>query len=89
MAREEQRAKFMELYSDVEVTFRNYYKYVFYYEGVTKEGNKIVVGCGGDADAIYREEVSNNATFTIGALMPEEGRVYDSEGNQTMYFWDY
>jgi hypothetical protein len=52
--------EFNERYKDVELTFDHYWKYVFYYKGIGKDGETITCGYGGMSDSIYRYEVINN-----------------------------
>lgn len=76
MTRDEMFSK----YGNVKVKFTYYYKYSFYYEGITKKGYKIKAMVGGDSSEIYRLEVRNNEEVLITALCPNYCAVYDNNG---------
>lgn len=46
-------------HGNTKVTFNSYYKYEFYFEGTTEDNQRISCTIGGNADDIYRIEVSN------------------------------
>lgn len=55
-----------EKYSTVPLMFKSYYKFVFTYHGVAKDGNIITVRYGGMADDVYRYEVSRDDIKVLG-----------------------
>lgn len=56
----------VEKYGDVVLRFSSYYKFCFTFSGVAKDGAVIHATYGGDADEIYRYDVS--ATHTVESL---------------------
>lgn len=64
LSKEEMLAK----YGDVELSFRRYWKFTFYYDGKSPDGIQINVGVGGFAEDIYRMEVYSNETATLNEL---------------------
>ena len=83
------RSEFYEKYGNVEVTFTRYYKYSFFYEGVTEEGYRVVAQYGGDSSEIYRCEVKSGETEILEALCAFRSTVYDKDGNEVDSFYDY
>lgn len=53
----------------VEVEFRSYYKYTFYFGGSTEDGELVTVAAGGFQDEIYRMEFIPE--MTVGELVDE------------------
>ena len=62
------KKEFDELYGDVEVEFTNYYKYSFAFRGKTDTGLEIYLSVGGDADEIYRMEVTPGEKIKVKDL---------------------
>lgn len=83
-----ERKEFIKKYGEVEVTFSHYYKYTFTFTGVLENGSIISVDIGGNADDIYREEVSNDEKQVVSHLEPYAGRVYN-QGKEVHSFYDY
>jgi hypothetical protein len=84
------RDEFIEEYGDVVVKFSDYYKYTFHYATLLPDGSRIVVGVGGNADDIYRNNVSAGREVTIRDLDPYKGDVISTNNNMwftyvTMY----
>ena len=52
----------LKFFTGVELSFVEYYKYVFTYRG-KKEGQKIIVKFGGDSSSIYRMDMYPTETF--------------------------
>jgi hypothetical protein len=82
------RSEFYAKYGDVSVKFSSYYKYTFAFSGVTKDGDKLVVGYGGNNEQIYRFDCSADAEVTVMDLQPYEGYVM-RDGVQIDSFYDY
>jgi hypothetical protein len=74
------RKEFIEKYADVKVKFSEYYKYTFTYTGSLPDGGKISLDYGGNAEQIYRHDVSADTEETVSSLCPYSGVVVDSEG---------
>ncbi|MDI6977192.1 hypothetical protein [Serratia sp. Se-RSBMAAmG] len=62
------KSAFIEQHSNAELSFRNYYKYSFTYQGEI-DGKQVLVTFGGDPDDIYRADLS--ASETLKALSDE------------------
>lgn len=50
-------------YADTALSFNSYYKYEFFYEGIAKDGKKILVSNYGGSDDIYRADLRSNMTL--------------------------
>ncbi len=83
------KAEFLAKYGDVQVSFNEYYKFTFYFTGVTSEGYKLVVGYGGNSEQIYRYELSSTQTGTVKSIEPYSGFVYDARHLEIDSFYDY
>ena len=59
-----------EKYGDVKLNFNGYYKYSFSFTGKTEDGEEIYASIGGNADDIYKLEVSRDKEETINTLYP-------------------
>ena len=83
------REQFYEKYGRIEVKFNSYYKFDFIFVGETPEGYKISVSYGGNAEEIYRYELSYNQTGTVESIEPYTGVVYDKTGRDvdSFYAW--
>lgn len=47
--------EFLKNYGTIELSFSEYYKFYFTYEGYSKSwGQKILIICGGDSGEVYR-----------------------------------
>lgn len=88
MAIQMTRAEFYAKYGDVGVTFSYYYKYTFTYETTLPDGKRLIVGCGGNSDDIYKQEVKANCVETVNSLQPHTGYVYE-EKEEVEGFYDY
>ncbi len=56
------KSAFIEQHSNAELSFRNYYKYSFTYQGEI-DGKQVVVVFGGDPEDIYRSDLSASETL--------------------------
>lgn len=83
------RDEFYEKYGDVKVKFSDYYKYTFTYTGNLPDGGRISVDYGGNAEQIYRHEVSANCEETVSSIEPYSGTAYDADRNVVDQFYDY
>ena len=88
MAAKMTRTEFYEKYGDVEVTFSSYYKFSFKYSASLPNGQRLVVGYGGNSDEIYRHEVSAGSNETVSRLGPYMGYVY-AGSEEIEGFYDY
>lgn len=82
------RKEFMDKYGEVEVRFRSYYKFTFYFNAELEDGATLSVGVGGSADEIYREEVAADTAGKVAGLFPYCGSVY-KDGERVEGFYDY
>ena len=82
------RKEFYEKYGEEIVSFSNYYKFSFTYEGRLEDGSIIQVDVGGNSDEIYRMDVSAGDSNRVIALTPYAGRVM-SNGEEVASFYDY
>lgn len=89
MSRKEMtRKEFIEKYGDNVVKFSSYYKYSFNYAAELKDGIKLMVSIGGNADEIYREEVTRDGLETVRGLDPYSGSI-SKNGETIESFYDY
>jgi len=70
--------EFIEKYGDVKVKFVSYYKFTFVYQGEV-DGKTITVGIGGNADDIYRLDVSPDIEISIVDLDPHTGNCGEDD----------
>lgn len=82
------RDEFFAKYGDVKVKFSSYYKYAFTYMATLPGDKTLTCGVGGNADDIYRHEVSATAEETVNSLDLFYGAVHDS-GEMVEGFYDY
>lgn len=59
-----------EKYGNVKLKFNGYYKYSFSFTGKTEDGEEVYVSVGGNADDIYKLDVSAEKEETINSLWP-------------------
>lgn len=71
------REEFIEKYSDIKVSFLEYYKYVFTYEGTLPSGMTIRIQRGGNSDDIYRYSVAVGVWERVADLYPVAGHIYN------------
>lgn len=62
----------LKKYGKVPLKFKSYYKYVFSYRGIAPDNADIYYSEGGNADDIYRHEVTSETIRT----MEDEGYRY-------------
>lgn len=82
------RDEFYEKYGEVLVTFSSYYKYTFTYRAELPDGQTLTVGCGGQAEEIYRFDVVPNESVKVIDLYPYCGSVF-SNGKEIEAFYDF
>ncbi len=75
-------------YGNVKVRFYRYYKYTFFFKGITDSGEEIFCSVGGDASEIYRFEMLADFEVTIGCLYPYEVTVLSETGSAKEYFYE-
>lgn len=80
--------EFFQKYGDVKVKFCSYYKFAFTYEAQLPDGKRLTCCFGGNADDIYKREVSNDKEKTVSNLDPHTGSVYE-DGQEIEEFYDY
>ena len=83
------RAEFYAKYGNIKVQFSSYYKYTFNFAAIMEDGGRILVGYGGNHDAIYKFRVEPESTMTISDLQPFEGYVTGKSGEEVDSFYDY
>lgn len=67
MIKEEiEKDPFIEKYGRIPLNFSSYYKFSFSFKGRASDGIEIYASMGGQADDIYRYEVSADTTEKIG-----------------------
>ncbi len=82
------RTEFYQKYGSAMVRFGSYYKYTFHFIGQLPSGETISVDVGGNADDIYRFDVSAGFEHSVLDLQPYAGQV--TEGGQIKEsFYDY
>ena len=60
--------EFLKKYGDTTVKFSYYYKFIFEFIGVSKDGEMIRVTVGGSSDDIYRFDVNPDKEYYISDL---------------------
>jgi len=70
--------EFCDKYGDIKVKFDSYYKFVFGFKGITKDGEEIVCYVGGNSEDIYRYSVDNKEK-TIKELEPDSAYIGDKK----------
>lgn len=83
--------EFFDEYGDVEVSFGDYYKYIFSFYGDTEEDGKMKIDVGGDRETIYKYSVSASHSAPASAIKDQamSGYVFDENGEVVRYFVDY
>lgn len=76
--------EFMNKYGNVEVVFKQYYKYVFTFENKEKD---IQISCGGDSSEIYRFQVTNEPVKI--ERLGLEAEILGATVNGEYYSWRY
>jgi hypothetical protein len=82
------KEEFIEKYGNILVKFTGYYKYTFTFGAELEDGSRLSVGYGGNADAIYRYEVSPDSQDLVQDIYPYEGSVH-KDGVEVDSFYDY
>jgi len=70
--------EFLEMYGDAKVVFTSYYKYSFSFRGEFN-GKSIYVSVGGNADDIYRFDVSAGKEVAVKDLGMNYAEVKEGE----------
>lgn len=73
--------QFMEMYGDTLMSFMSYYKYTFIFTGKTDDGKIINASYGGDAEGIYRYNVSI-IPVPLRQIEPITATVWDGDGDR-------
>ena len=73
--------QFMEIYGDTLMSFMSYYKYTFTFTGKTDDGKTINASYGGEADGIYRYNVSA-IPVPLRQIEPITATVCDDDDNR-------
>lgn len=77
--------QFEKRYRNVELLFRDYYKYTFTFVGEV-DGKQIIASFGGDPDSIYRSSITNDEIRKLGSLKNWRSvSMYDE--NDELFFW--
>jgi hypothetical protein len=82
------KKEFLSQYGDVYLVFSHYYKYSFTFTGTVGDGDIIEVSVGGDADNIYRLDVTADTPMKVSELDPSSGQV-SRMGTTVAEFYDY
>ena len=82
------KQEFIDKYGDYVVKFDSYYKYSFSFKAPLSEDMTLHVSIGGNADDIYREEISVDSLVTVKELDPFSGTVF-KHGKEVESFYDY
>ncbi len=69
------KEQILEKYGNVKLKFDSYYKYTFTFVGVADDGAQVSTSIGGDAEDIYRMEVSADCSETLIGLGAECANV--------------
>ena len=72
------RLEALAFFAGVELSFVNYYKYQFHYEG-QKDNKDVLVTFGGNSSDIYKEEFGPTETFSL----------YNGEDENSWYYIDH
>ena len=72
-------------YSQVELWFSHYYKFMFTFTGTASDGAKIYIDVGGDSDEIYRMSVESNLLETVAHLYNGCHRITISKEGQILF----
>lgn len=72
------KKEFLETYGEAMVVFTSYYKYSFNFGGEFN-GKSIYVSVGGNADDIYRFNVTAGKEYAVKELNINYGEVKDGE----------
>lgn len=75
----------LEKYGDVPLRFSSYYKYSFRFSGLAEDGVKIFASIGGNADDIYRWEITPDKVITLNDDDPSYFSL--SDGGTELYCW--
>ena len=75
-------------YGNVKVRFYRYYKYSFFFKGITDNGEDIFCSVGGDANDIYRFEMIADFEVTVGCLYPYEVTIMTKTGSVKESFYE-
>lgn len=73
--------EFFAKYGDTEMSFHSYFKYVFTYEGTTKDGLRVTAHYGGESSEIYRHGVSAGSKESLESINPYYATVHDENDN--------
>jgi len=68
-----------ERYGTCRVKFISYYKFTFYYKGLTPDGKEILCQYGGKAEDIYKERVDADEEVTIHQVLPSLVEIHDGK----------
>jgi len=69
-----------EKFKDTKIKFNSYYKYTFYFSGVTEDGYQVLCSFGGDSDDIYRFDVDTNELSFSNTNEWNSVTIKDSKG---------
>lgn len=83
------REEFYKKYGAVQVVFSHYYKFTFSYKATLVNGDVLTCDVGGNADEIYKHDVSVDAVETVDGLEPYAGGVYTKDRKEVCSFYDY
>jgi len=75
-----------EKYGTCLVKFISYYKFTFFYEGLTPDGKEILCRYGGSAEEIYKERVHADEELSIHQVLPNMVKIH--KGKTLLEFYD-
>jgi len=68
--------EFIEKYGEVNVKFKNYYKYCFTFSTELPNGDYLFIQVGGNDGDIYRLDVDADEEYSVAELDPSSGTLY-------------
>lgn len=76
-----------ERYGNVPCKFSSYYKYTFHFCGEADDGARVELSVGGNADDIYRYDVTPNTHEVMSGAYAVS--IYDKGGEKLFESYDY
>ena len=83
-----EQKEFYEKYGDIDVTFSEYYKYIFTFTAKLPNDETLICHIGGSSHDIYRFHMGNGHTESLRSLDPFSGEVY-KDGKEICSFYEF